>query len=353
MKILIWGTGNSAKKLLSNHIKGEIIGFIETVPTRAEYKGLPVYSPTDIQVNYEMIFVASVFSNEILKIIEKNKIPLNKVCFRHLPTKSVIDENENLKRASRVFSEENMTFIEGYEHNKEINFVYKDLAVYNKHNKRESFQYEEKYKRFIYTDKYSEAGSLGTYFWQDLWAAKLIKENNPTVHYDIGSRIDGFIGHLLSFRKNIVLIDVRPLKNKVPDLNFICDDATNLNNIEDESIESISALCSLEHFGLGRYGDPIDPEACFKVFASIQKKLKPGGMTYISVPIGKEHLEFNAHRVFYASTIIEAFNQMELVHFDVADNDAIEYNVEINRYDNCEKISGSRFGLFCFKKQIL
>lgn len=64
-------------------------------------------------------------------------------------------------------------------------------------------------------------------------------------------------------------------------------------------------------------------------------------------------MEFNAHRIFYASTIIEAFDQMELVHFDVADNDRIEYNVKINQYDNCEEMGGNRFGLFCFRKQIL
>ena len=52
----------------------------------------------------------------------------------------------------------------------------------------------------------------------------------------------------------------------------------------------MSALCSLEHFGLGRYGDAIDPEACFKCFDQIQKKLKKGGNLYISLPVGQAHL---------------------------------------------------------------
>ena len=60
----------------------------------------------------------------------------------------------------------------------------------------------------------------------------------------------------------------------------------------------MSALCSLEHLGLRRYGDKIDPEACFKCFDAIQKKARKGGKLYISVPIGKECVEFNAHLFF-------------------------------------------------------
>ena len=74
---------------------------------------------------------------------------------------------------------------------------------------------------------------------------------------------------LLSFRKNVILIDIRPLGKEIDGLEFIKADATNLENIDDNSIESISALSSIEHFGLGRYGDEVDPEACFKCFEAI------------------------------------------------------------------------------------
>ncbi len=49
------------------------------------------------------------------------------------------------------------------------------------------------------------------------------------------------------------------------------DDATELKQFSDECIESLSALYSLDLFGLGRYGDPMDPESCFKCFECIQK----------------------------------------------------------------------------------
>ena len=69
-------------------------------------------------------------------------------------------------------------------------------------------------------------------------------KKHPEQHYDIGSRVDGFISHLLSFRRNINLIDIRPLERNVDGLNFIHSGATSLNNISDNSIESLSALCS-------------------------------------------------------------------------------------------------------------
>ena len=207
------------------------------------------------------------------------------------------------------------------------------------------------YSRPIYTDKFEAAGSIGSYFWQDLWAARKIYQDSPQQHYDIGSRIDGFIAHLLSFRDNVNMIDIRPLNREVDGFRFVCDDATSLGHFDDNSIESLSALCSLEHFGLGRYGDKIDPDACYKCFYSIERKVMAGGNIYISVPVGKEHIEFNAHRVFYASTIINAFTHCELIEYSYTNNGYIEYNIDVHKYDDDITIGGTGFGLFHFTKK--
>ncbi len=225
-----------------------------------------------------------------------------------------------------------------------------DLKTYTDLNKHGSFTINKKYIWPCLDDKGLDAGDLGSYFWQDLWCAKLVFENSPVHHFDIGSRIDGFIAHLSVFRENIHLIDIRPLDTQIPGVDFIQADATTLGGVADESIESLSALCSLEHFGLGRYGDPIDPDACFKAFNSIIRVLKKGGHAYISVPIGKEHVEFNAHRIFSPRTVIDSFKHMELVEFSVTKGESIEKDVSIDKY-NCEDDNmGTRFGLFHFVK---
>ncbi len=225
-------------------------------------------------------------------------------------------------------------------------------AIYSNINQRPSFEYDHKNEYIITTDRYDLAsGKISSYFHQDLWAAKLIYEKKPDVHYDIGSRVDGFITHLLSFGQKVVQIDIRPLDITVDGYGFVQADATELQEIEDNSIGSLSALCSLEHFGLGRYGDDIDPEACFRCFEAIQRVMKRDGYAYISVPIGKEHLEFNAHRVFFPQTIIDSFERMELAEFSVCFGSKIERNVDIHKYDNVYEYGGNRFGLFLFHKK--
>ncbi|WP_161625152.1 DUF268 domain-containing protein [Halosimplex carlsbadense] len=155
----------------------------------------------------------------------------------------------------------------------------------------------------------------GHYFHQDLWAAKRIRKENPEEHYDIGSKIDGFVSHLLVFR-DVTVIDIRSLDSNVQGLEFIQDDATKLDQFEDNSVESISSLHAAEHFGLGRYGDPIDPEGHTKFMDSIQRVLQKNGKLYFSVPVGQERVEFNAHRVLSPYTVLDQFEELELERLD-------------------------------------
>ncbi|HJK33521.1 MAG TPA: DUF268 domain-containing protein [Methanocorpusculum sp.] len=228
---------------------------------------------------------------------------------------------------------------------------FKNKKEYANINTRQTFQPLTRNYYPCLHDWSKNAGSLHTYFWQDLWASQKIYQNNPDKHYDIGSRIDGFIAHLLTFRE-VTMIDIRPLSLSLPNLNFIQANATSLENIKDNSVESLSSLCALEHFGLGRYGDPIDPDGCFKAFSAIERVMKPGGIVYISVPIGKERLMYNAHRIFYPSTVVNSFPQMKLIEFSVVNPSAegIEKNVELHKYDLCDDDKGDRFGLFVFEK---
>jgi hypothetical protein len=49
----------------------------------------------------------------------------------------------------------------------------------------------------------------GAYFHQDLFVAQRVFAAKPRRHIDIGSRIDGFVAHLATWRE-IEVIDVRP-----------------------------------------------------------------------------------------------------------------------------------------------
>ncbi|GHT03915.1 hypothetical protein AGMMS49525_09700 [Bacteroidia bacterium] len=76
----------------------------------------------------------------------------------------------------------------------------------------------------VFADKADDAGFLPHhYFFQDLYVAQRIYQNNPAKHIDIGSRIDGFVAHVAAFRK-IEIYDIRPMKKAIPNVQFTqCD----------------------------------------------------------------------------------------------------------------------------------
>ena len=199
-----------------------------------------------------------------------------------------------------------------------------DWLRYRKLNPPPTFPIRLRYATPILTDRHASAGSAsGHYFHQDLWAAKKIYQRRPTQHLDIGSRIDGFVAHLLTFMP-VTIVDIRPLVSNIQGLTFLQDDATKLSKLPSNSIQSLSSLHVAEHFGLGRYSDPIDPEACFRFMESLDRVLAPGGRLYFSVPVGKERVEFNAHRVFSPKTILDRFSNLCLESFSyVGDDDAL------------------------------
>jgi SAM-dependent methyltransferase len=154
-------------------------------------------------------------------------------------------------------------------------------------------------------DWYEEGGSTtNEYFWQDLLVAKMISVAKPKKHIDIGSRVDGFVAHVACFRE-IEVFDVRPITTKIPGMTFRQADFMNPVEGMTDYCDSLSCLHALEHFGLGRYGDPINPEGPECGFANMASLLKKDGLFYLSVPIGIERVEFNANRVFDPRVIIK------------------------------------------------
>lgn len=234
-----------------------------------------------------------------------------------------------------------------YSNLKNFHRFYKEYRLYNKKNNREQFSSSLNDIYPILTDYKDQAGKAkGHYFHQDLWAARKIYKSKPKEHYDIGSRIDGFIGHILPYTQ-VIMIDIRELDSKIEGLKYEQGDATNLDWITDNSVNSLSSLHAVEHFGLGRYGDPIDPEAPFKAMSEFERILEPGGKLLFSVPIGKERVEFNAHRIFSPNTIIKEFEKLTLLNFAGVDD---EGNLLKNSSPNDFSSSEFSCGLFEFTK---
>ena len=168
-------------------------------------------------------------------------------------------------------------------------------------------------------DRFDEAGTTKSeYFWQDLIVARWIFEASPRKHVDVGSRVDGFVAHVASFRE-LEVLDIRPITTAIPGVIFRQVDLMKPEVVRSLAgdggyCDSLSCLHAIEHFGLGRYGDTIDARGYEHALTHLASLLEPHGTLYLSTPLGHERVEFNAHRVFAPHTILDcaALNGLQL-----------------------------------------
>jgi hypothetical protein len=150
-----------------------------------------------------------------------------------------------------------------------------------------------------------------TYFYQDAWAFEKIVQNLPTEHVDVGSH-HKFVA-LLSKVVPVTMVDIRPLSLPLETLTFRQGSILEMP-YADRSVQSLSSMCVVEHIGLGRYGDPLDPEGTEKAMAELKRIIAPGGSLYLSVPIDDvNRTYFNAHRAFTESYLEDLFHPLEIV----------------------------------------
>jgi hypothetical protein len=209
-------------------------------------------------------------------------------------------------------------------------------------------------------DRFKESGSIKSeYFWQDLLVAQQIFSHKPFKHVDVGSRIDGFVAHVASFRP-LEVFDIRPLNSNIPGVVFKQADLMSIESVNalcadtDGYCDSLSCLHAIEHFGLGRYGDQVDPFGYKKGIENLSRLLKPGGRLYLSTPIGIERVEFNANWVFNPYTILNMASgvglQLEqLVVLDQQGGQELIINPTEQNLNNLSE-EDYRLGIFYFIK---
>jgi len=153
----------------------------------------------------------------------------------------------------------------------------------------------DKWSIHLHEDSDFAGDASGHYFWQDLVVAQWVLTQKKNLVADIGSRLDGYVSHIASSQK-VFVIDIRPIKKAIPNVEFIKDDI--LNYKSKKRFEIVTSLHTLEHIGLGRYGDPIDPIGHIKSFSALAKMTLPKGQLVVSFPIDSQtRVEFNGQRM--------------------------------------------------------
>jgi SAM-dependent methyltransferase len=196
------------------------------------------------------------------------------------------------------------------------------------------------------TDKTIKTGFDPHYIYHTSWAARVLAETRPKLHVDISSSL--YFNSIVSAFVPISFYDYRPAEIKLSNLK--CNRA-NLTALEFEgnSISSLSCMHVIEHIGLGRYGDQLDPEGDRKAFKELKRVLAPKGDLLIVVPVGKARIKFNAHRIYSYEMIRTVFSELQLKQFALITN-AIPAQIILNASKEIVHEQYYGCGCFWFKK---
>lgn len=167
-------------------------------------------------------------------------------------------------------------------------------------------------------DRTSSTGFDPHYIYQGFWSMRLLTRHAPALHVDIASDHRWAVW-LAATGRRITFVDLRPLEISLP--NFDSRAGTILQiPYPDQSLESVSSLHVVEHIGLGRYGDPIDPEGMSLALKELVRVVAPGGRLYLTTPIGRPRICYNAHRISDPVALIERLRPLELETFGAVDD---------------------------------
>lgn len=181
------------------------------------------------------------------------------------------------------------------------------------------------------------------YIYHTAWAARKVKEIGAVSHTDISSSL--YFSSIISAFIPVSFYDYRPAKLNLSGLSSSPADLTKLH-FEDDSLESLSCMHTVEHVGLGRYGDQIDPEGDVVAAQELARVVAVGGSLLFVVPVGKPQIQFNAHRIYSYKMVIDMFPELTLKEFSLIPDNAIDKGMINNATE--EQSNNQTYGCGCF-----
>ena len=181
------------------------------------------------------------------------------------------------------------------------------------------------------------------YVYHTGWAARVLSKTKPTVHVDISSSL--YFSSIVSAFVPVHYYEYRPPEFKFDNLTVKSADILKMT-FENGSVASLSCMHVVEHIGLGRYGDALDPQGDLKAMAELERILAPRGHLFFVVPVGRPKLQFNAQRIYSFDQIISYFSGLELQEFSMVPDKQKDGGLIVNA--SKAMADNQKYGCGCF-----
>ncbi|MDB5132556.1 MAG: hypothetical protein JWR02_2305 [Mucilaginibacter sp.] len=188
------------------------------------------------------------------------------------------------------------------------------------------------------------------YIYHPAWAARVVKIINPDFHIDISSTLH--FSTILSAFIPVKFFDYRPAKLELANLSSQREDLMSLS-FASGSVHSLSCMHTIEHIGLGRYGDKIDYDGDLKAVAELSRVLAKGGNLLFVTPVGATaRIQFNAHRIYTKQLVANMFanHGLKLKEFCLIPENEADGGLVVNPNDDLMTRQVYACGCFWFTK---
>jgi len=206
-----------------------------------------------------------------------------------------------------------------------VYFLYGDFGSGELHWRNEDYQ------KFLLSARECIDAEKGFSYPSDPFLIRLLKRHSIEGQsvLMIGSERPYFEAMVVQFGGKPTTVEYRRINHNIEGLKTFTVEELEASDLQFDCALSISAI---EHSGLGRYGDVLDPEADFKAMDAYRRHLKPGGLLFLQVPVGRDALVWNAHRIYGAGRLPRLLRGWERVDSEGYD-DALMTKGGLGFYD--------------------
>jgi SAM-dependent methyltransferase len=234
-------------------------------------------------------------------------------------------------------------------HKRKLNKFISDFKRFKNEEKKTiaRFLLEEKDFFACLNDATVNTGFDRHYVYHVAWAIRTVLKINPASHTDISGSL-----HFCSALSAVIPVDFydyRPAKLELSGLKTAACDLNKLH-FKSNSVESISCLHTIEHIGLGRYGDSIDYDGDLKAMAELKRVVQPGGSLLFVAPVGKPKIVYNAHRIYSYEQICSYFEGFTLREFSLVPDKEQDGGLIVNASKELSDAQSYGCGCFWFVK---